>query len=76
MASEIYLIKDLARLSGFSVHTIKFYLKVGLLKEKGRFPETNFRYFDKTVLERLQKIRDLRKQKYSLKKIKNILDNP
>ena len=54
---NIYLVKDLARLSGHSIHTIKYYLNLGSIKEIGRSPETNFRYFDDTVLERLSEIR-------------------
>lgn len=68
--NNLYLIKDLARLSGYSIYTIKFYLKVGLIKEVGRSPETNFRYFDETTLEDLKEIRRLRKQGKSLKEIK------
>jgi len=70
---DIYLIKDLARLSGFSIYTIKYYLKLGLVKETGRFPETNFRYFDNTTLGQLRRIHKLRKEKNSLKRIGNIL---
>lgn len=69
----IYLIKDLATLSGFSIYTIKFYLKIGLIKEAGRFPETNFRYFNNFTLERLKKIRQLRREKKSIKIIKQKL---
>ena len=41
-AGSIYLIKDLAKVSGCSTHTLKFYLRLGILKEIGRSPETNF----------------------------------
>lgn len=68
-----YLIKDLARLSGFSIYTIKYYLKIGLIKESGRSPETNFRFFDNTTLEQLKKIRHLRREKKSIKQIKQTL---
>jgi len=71
--AEIYLIKDLAKLSGFSIYTIKYYLKLGLVKETGRFPETNFRYFDNSTFEQLRKIRQLRREKRSIKEIKRIL---
>ena len=71
--AQIYLIKDLARLTGYSIHTIKFYLKTGLLKETGRFPQTNFRYFNKATQMRLEKIRQLRREGRSLKEIKLIL---
>lgn len=70
---DIYLIKDLARRSGFSIYTIKYYLKLGLINESGRFPETNFRYFDNTTLSLLQKIHELRKEKKPLGQIRDIL---
>jgi DNA-binding transcriptional MerR regulator len=63
----------LARLSGLSIYTVKYYLKLGLVKETGRSPETNFRYFDDSTLARLGEIRKLRKDKISLKKIDGIL---
>lgn len=66
---SIYLIKDLAKVSGCSTHTLKFYLRLGLLKEIGRSPETNFRYFDDSSNQRLQVIRDLQRKKMSLKEI-------
>ena len=66
---SIYLIKDLAKVSGYSTHTLKFYLRLGLLKEIGRSPETNFRYFDDSSNDRLMKIRALQRKKLSLKEI-------
>lgn len=71
---KIYLIKDVARLSGHTIHTVKYYLNLGIIKEIGRSPETNFRYFDNTTLERLQRIRALRKENRSLAEIKEILE--
>lgn len=73
MDKKVYLIKDVADLSGFSVHTIKYYLRCGLLKEVDRSPGTNFRYFDEGTLDRLRKIRDYRKNKMSINKITEIL---
>jgi len=66
---NIYLLKDLAKLSGHSTYTLKYYLRLGLLKEIGRSPATNFRYFDDSCCERLKRIRRLQKEKYSLKEI-------
>jgi len=71
---KIYLVKDLARLSGHTIYTIKYYLNLGIIKEVGRSPETNFRYFDNVTLERLQKIRALRKESRPLAEIKEMLD--
>lgn len=73
MSINIYLIKDVARQTGLSVHTIKYYLKLGLVKEFGRSKETNFRYFDDATIERLRQIIDYRKKKVSLRKIKEII---
>jgi len=70
---NIYLIKDLARLSGHSIYTVKYYLKLGLFKEFGRSPETNYRYFDDAALKSLEKIHSLRKQGRSIKEIKDEL---
>ena len=71
--SNIYLIKDLSRLSGHSIYTIKFYLKLGLIQEAGRSPQTRFRYFDDTTLAQLSKIRAWRKERKSLTEIQRLL---
>ena len=70
----IYLIKDLAKVSGCSTHTLKFYLRMGLLKEIGRSPETNFRYFDDSSYKRLRTIRELQRKNLSLKEIHQKLE--
>ncbi len=71
--SNIYLIKDLARLTGYSIHTLKYYLKIGLIKEFSRSPETHFRYFNDSTVEVLKRIHALRKEGKSIKGIKNEL---
>ena len=70
---NIYLIKDLARLTGYSIYTLKYYLNIGLIKEIGRSPETHFRYFDDSTIERLKRIHALRKEGESIRKIKDEL---
>lgn len=70
---NIYLIKDLARITGYSIHTLKYYLKIGLIKEVSRSPETRYRYFDDSTAERLKNIRSLRKNGKSIKWITNEL---
>jgi len=72
--NDIYLIKDLAQTTGQSIHTIKYYLKIGLIQEAARSPETNFRYFDDSTVERLKQIRAMRLQSKSLREIKGILE--
>ena len=70
---NFYLLKDVARKSGYSIHTVKYYLKIGLIKEKGRSPETSFRYFDDSTLALLASIRGLRKRGKSIQAIKDEL---
>ncbi len=70
----IYLIKDLAQITGLSIYTIKYYLKIGLITEFGRSPSTNFRYFDDSSVNRLHLIRQLRNEGKPLKTIKLILN--
>lgn len=74
MKHNIYLLKDLAKLSGYSTHALKFYLRLGILKEIGRTPETDFRYFDDSSCERLKQIRQLQKNDMSLKEIRDYFD--
>ena len=71
--ANIYLIKDLSRLSGHSVYTLKFYLKLGLITEIGRSPQTRFRYFDETTLQQLSAIRAWRRERKSLAEIRSLL---
>jgi len=70
---QLYMLKDIARISGHSIYTIKFYLKRGLIKEVGRSPQTRFRYFDDSTVSRLNQIRGLRKQHKSLAEIQQLL---
>ncbi|MFH1753700.1 MAG: MerR family transcriptional regulator [Candidatus Omnitrophota bacterium] len=65
----IYLLKDLAMRTGLSIYTIKYYLNIGLIKEIGRGPDTNFRYFDDSTVKRLLMIRELRKDNMSISDI-------
>ena len=70
---NIYLIKDLARFTGYSIHTLKYYLNIGLIKEVSRSPETRFRYFNDSTIERLKRIHALRKEGKSIREIKDEL---
>ena len=67
--SNIYLIKDLARLTGYSIYTLKYYLKIGLIKEASRSPETRYRYFDDSTVQQLKKIRELRRENKPIREI-------
>ena len=71
---NIYLLKELTRISGLSTHTNKIYLRIGILKEFGRSPETNFRYLDDVSLKTIQKIRSLQTRDKTLNEIKTLLE--
>ena len=70
---NVYLLKDIAKISGQSIYTIKYYLKLGIIKEVGRSPDTNFRFFDDSTADALARIREYRVKNVSLKEIKELL---
>jgi MerR family copper efflux transcriptional regulator len=70
---KIYMISDLASITGLSRHTLNFYLKLGLIKESGR-TESNYRFFDQGVVDRLNDIIHLRQTGRSLKQIQALLE--
>ncbi|MCH8288513.1 MAG: MerR family transcriptional regulator [Candidatus Marinimicrobia bacterium] len=67
---DIYLIGDLARLTGFSVDTLNYYLRIELIKEKGRSMHNGYRYFNSETVETLIKIRELRAEHMPIRYIK------
>ncbi|TRZ52518.1 MAG: MerR family transcriptional regulator [Dehalococcoidia bacterium] len=73
MERNIYLLKDLAHVTGHSVDTLKFYLKIGLIREVAKGIETNFRFFDDSTVGELKIVRDFRKNGISLQRIKDKL---
>ena len=73
MERNIYLLKDLAHVTGYSIDTLKFYLKIGLIKEVARGVETRFRFFDDSTVEMLKLIRNCRKDDMSLESIKAMM---
>jgi DNA-binding transcriptional MerR regulator len=70
----IYMTSDLVSVTGLGRHTIYYYLKLGLIEETGRTWRGNYRYFNQSVVERLQQIIDLRAEGLSLDAIKQRLE--
>jgi len=68
---NIYLVKDLSCITSISVYTIKYYLKLGLIKEVGRTSQLNYRYFNDYTVKQLAKIRRLRKEGISIREIQS-----
>jgi len=73
LVQKIYMISDLASATGLSRHTLNFYLNLGLIKESGR-TESNYRFFDQTVVDRLHRIIRLRQEGHTLKQIQALLE--
>ena len=71
---KIYMISDLASATGLSRHTLNFYLKIGLIEESGR-TESHYRFFDQTVVDRLNCIIRLRQEGHPLNVIKTLLED-
>lgn len=69
----IYMIGDLAKETGLSIHTLNYYLNIGLIKPAGQSERNRYRFFDDSTVELLQQVIELRKQKVSIKKIQRQL---
>ena len=68
-------IGEVAQLTGFSVDTLRWYEKIGLisLNKDARTPR-NYRCYDQKVLERLLLIKQVKVLGFSLKEIQLLLD--
>ncbi len=73
--NEIYLIGDLARLSAFSIDTLNYYLRIGLIEPKGRSMHNGYRYFDNETLELLNKIKEYRAKHVPIRYIKRRIED-
>lgn len=70
-----YKVKEVADMVGVSVRTLHHYDQIGLLKSEYT-SEAGYRLYTDKDLERLQQILFFRELDFSLKEIKDILDNP
>ena len=66
---SIYMIGDLARHTQYSIDTLNYYLRIGLIEEIGRSERSNYRYFDESTVEQIKKIQVLRLKKVPVKEI-------
>lgn len=65
-------IGDLARETNESVYTLRFWLKIGLLKESER-TKSGYMLFDQSMIDRVKEIRGLQNQRLTLSEIKKEL---
>lgn len=67
------LIGDLARRSRFSIETLRYYDRAGILRPRRRNPETGYRYYDETALRALAFIRRAKQAGFTLREIRRVL---
>ena len=67
-------IGEIAKQSGFSKDTLRYYEKIGLIKlNKKLRGENNYRIYDGAMLNRLKTIKQLKNIGFTLKEIKSLL---
>lgn len=68
-------VSGLAKLSGLSVRTLRYYDEIGLLRPS-RVTEAGYRQYGQEAVERLGQIMFFRELEFSLKDIRGILESP
>lgn len=69
-----YRIGQLAKLASVSSRTIDYYTSLGLIEPSGRSSK-NYRLYNDETLIRLQRIEQMKKDKFTLDEIKESLEN-
>ncbi|MFB9327187.1 MerR family transcriptional regulator [Paenibacillus aurantiacus] len=70
----LYRIGELSKLAGVSARTIDFYTSSGLIAPESRSAK-NYRLYSDDTLERLKRIEQMKKDKYSLDEIRAKIDS-
>ncbi len=70
-----YRVKEFARIAGVTVRTLHFYDQAGLFKPAA-LTETGHRLYEEADLLRLQQILTLKTMGFSLREIREVLENP
>ena len=68
-------VKEVSRLTGLSIRTLRYYDEIGLLKP-GRDSENGYRLYDDKALERLQEIMFLKEMELPLETIRRLVEHP
>lgn len=71
----MYQIGEFSILAETTVKTIRYYDNIGLLKPKKIDKYTNYRYYDDSQIETINKIKDYQQAGFQLNEIKNILND-
>jgi DNA-binding transcriptional MerR regulator len=70
-----YQIGDFSKITRLSVKTLRFYHEEGLLCPDFVDPDSGYRYYDESLLDRARTIQELRSLEFPLKTIKEILEH-
>jgi MerR family transcriptional regulator, copper efflux regulator len=70
------LINELSKLTGVTIHTIRFYEKIGLIKGKRDVKVTTNKYarYDDEAVEKLELVRDAKSIGFTLNEIADLMD--
>lgn len=68
-------VKDISKITGVSIRTLRYYDEIGLLKPT-QFTDAGYRLYDTKALETLQEIMFFRELEIPLADIKKIMENP
>lgn len=68
-------VKEVSKIAGVSIRTLRYYDEIGLLKPT-KISDAGYRLYDNKALERLQEIMFFRELEIPLTDIKKIMDNP
>ena len=66
---SVFLIGDLASQTGLSIHTLNYYIRLGLISEVTRADRSGYRLFDEDTVQTLERIIDLRRRQVPIKEI-------
>lgn len=66
-------IGEIAKQSGFSKDTLRYYEKIGLIQlDKKQRGKNNYRFYDSVILKKLDTIKNLKRVGFTLKEIKDL----
>jgi DNA-binding transcriptional MerR regulator len=70
------LINELSKITGLSIHTIRFYDKSGLIagKQDESVKSNNYFHYDEVTIEKLEFISDAKSVGFTIKEIGQIID--
>jgi DNA-binding transcriptional MerR regulator len=67
--TPVMLIGDLASRTGLSIHTINFYIRLGLINESTRSERSGYRLFNERTIKELESIIELRRSNVPISEI-------